>query len=258
MNKIGFIGLGHMGGVLLKHLLNQKGINSKDVVIYNRTTAKADFFKEKYPDISVVLEFKDMLSQVDTIISCVHAQNQKDILELLYGTEIHFISASNKLSIETMESWYSGKITRIMPTVALGGYTLLCPNSKVSTSERLALHKLFSFISEPMFVKESDFGILTLLTSCGPGLYSALLDVISTSFSENTDLPKETISDVLNKTLLSTVQQLSFETITYKELINTVATKGGLTEVGVNIIQKQFPDIINNVIDKSLEFNNKP
>jgi len=41
--------------------------------------------------------------------------------------------------------------------------------------------------------------------------------------------------------------------MSFDELINRVATKGGITEEGVKIIEKKLPETINEMFEKTLE-----
>jgi pyrroline-5-carboxylate reductase len=146
MKKIGFIGLGHMGRALLENLLLSESIHPQDVVIYNRTPNKAEDIKYIHPLITIAATVEDLYQNVDTIISSVTAMAQKPILESIARENIHFISVSNGLTLKEMKKVYGGRITRIMPTVSMGGYTLI-------TDESRDLEALFSKVSTPLFIK---------------------------------------------------------------------------------------------------------
>lgn len=53
MNKVGIIGYGHMGPILLNSLLLVKAIEPRQVVISTRTIKKLDDLKMKYPTLEI-------------------------------------------------------------------------------------------------------------------------------------------------------------------------------------------------------------
>lgn len=248
MNRIGFIGMGHMGKALLDNILLSGTLNPEDIIIYNRTLSKAQDFKKNYPEIAIAECVKDLYGKVSIVISSVSAMAQRVFLEAIPQNKIHFISVSNGLTVSEMRKVYGGRITRIMPTVTMGGYTLLSNDSR-------DIDYLFTKISTPLFIKESDFDLFTLISSCGPGLFTALLEVILDKFSDRTDYDKKILTDIINKTFSSTLDGLISRKENYSELIERVATKDGLTQVGVDVIKDQFPTVIDGLIKKSLKYN---
>ncbi len=248
MKKIGFIGLGHMGRALLENLLLSGSLKPEDVVIYNRTLTKAQDLKKSYPLLLVVECVEDLYKDVDIVISSVSAMAQKPFLEAIPQNNIHFISVSNGLTVREMKKVYGGRITRIMPTVTMGGYTLITDDSR-------DIEYLFSKISTTLFIKESDFDLFTLISSCGPGLFAALLEVILDKFSAQTDYDKNILTDMINKTFSQTLNGLINRQEKYSELIDRVATKGGLTQVGVDVINNKFPTVVEELITESLKYN---
>ena len=57
---------------------------------------------------------------------------------------------------------------------------------------------------------------------------------------------------VLN-TMVGTGQLMVENNLSYEEVISRVATKGGITEEGVKVIQGAFPKIADTIFDKTLE-----
>ena len=57
---------------------------------------------------------------------------------------------------------------------------------------------------------------------------------------------------VLN-TMIATGQLMLEKNLSYQDVVSRVATKGGITEEGVNMIQKGFPKISDSIFEKTLE-----
>lgn len=246
--KIGIIGLGHLGMHIAEKILIEKKHN---VVVFNRSNDKSEKLKNAYNEVMIADSIQELLDNIEIVISCVPAEHQKMILKEASDREIHFVSASNGLELKLINDVYSGKISRIMPSVVEGGYTLLCTNEK-DISE---LADLIAPLGEIIRVEEDEMDIMTVLTSCGPGLYSAVLKVIYEEARKRTEIDSTRLRTILNSTFESTLKKMEKEEKTYDNLISEVATKGGITEIGVNIINENLPDVVNKIFEESVNYN---
>lgn len=79
MAKVGFIGLGTMGGPMAGHLVNA----GHQVTAYNRSATRAESWLAKHPSGSLSSSPKQAASQADFVICCVG--NDNDLREVLYG-----------------------------------------------------------------------------------------------------------------------------------------------------------------------------
>jgi 3-hydroxyisobutyrate dehydrogenase-like beta-hydroxyacid dehydrogenase len=80
MAKVGYVGLGIMGGPMARHL----AAASHSVVVYNRTTAKAEEWVKAHGG-SFALTPREVAEQSDVVFMCVG--NDDDVRSVVYGAD---------------------------------------------------------------------------------------------------------------------------------------------------------------------------
>lgn len=111
------------------------------------------------------------------------------------------------------------------------------------------LYSIGSVIELP----ESEMGMGSELVSCMPGFIAAIFNEICISAQKHTSIAtKEVVQMVLN-TMIGTGQLMIENNCSYQDVITRVATKGGITEEGVKVIQESFPQVSDAIFDKTLE-----
>ena len=79
--KIGFIGYGSMGSMILNGFLDSNAISAKDIIVSNRTISKLDDLKEKYPEIEISLKNMDLAKKCNPIFLFVNTGEVKNVLD---------------------------------------------------------------------------------------------------------------------------------------------------------------------------------
>ncbi len=180
MNKIGFIGYGAMGSIMLKALLDAKAIPQNRVILTNRTLDKLKGFSEKYPKVEIAKSVPELAAKCERVFICTSTGVVKQILEELvrYLPEnAHVITITGVIEMKCIESIFPGRITKIMPTqiAEVGeGVTLLCHNKKALAEDKEFLRTAFGKIGVVKEVEERQFDLATELTSCSPAFYAAI------------------------------------------------------------------------------------
>jgi pyrroline-5-carboxylate reductase len=255
--KIGFVGLGHLGMILIESMIDSGVLNNCSVFVHNRSLKKAYDLKDKYPDIVVMMDRKDFLNTTDVVISCIPAINQPELLNEFTNCTTHFICASNGIELADLKKVYSGPISRVMPSVLSKnnkGYTLMCHNEFVSNEMIVEINTLFEAISKVFEVTEEDMSIMTIVTSSGPGIYSNLIKIMLKTLSKETSIKSYVLKDILLETIYGTVELLQTNE-DIDSFIGEVATKGGLTETCNKTLSAEFKTIYKEMIKQALVFN---
>jgi pyrroline-5-carboxylate reductase len=86
-----------------------------------------------------------------------------------------------------------------------------------------------------------------------PGFIGAIFKVITDTAEKHTSINKNDITEMVIKTMYGTGKLLLEKEMTFDDLINRVATKGGITEEGTRVIEEKLPQIINEMFKKTLE-----
>ncbi|MBZ2164921.1 pyrroline-5-carboxylate reductase dimerization domain-containing protein [Methanobacterium spitsbergense] len=259
MKQIGIIGYGNMGKVILNGFLVSKALKQNEVVVSTRTISKLDELKEDYPEIEVVSSNIITASKSDILFLFVGTLDIKDVLEeinefITENTYIIYISAA--LTIAEVERVFNGKITKIIPSITsevLDGVSLVCHNSLVSNEEANYIESLFSTIGDVKIVDEVDLDVGADITSCSPAFIAKLLMEFAVTASKNSGFSMEETEEMVIKTFYGTSKLLYENKISLKNLISTVATKGGITEEGINILDAEMPQVFNKLFNKTLE-----
>ena len=91
------------------------------------------------------------------------------------------------------------------------------------------------------------------MTGCMPGFTSAIINCfVDEAMKHVSSLSAEQISEMICHTIKGTTTILLEQKINFRELIEKVATKGGITEEGIKVIDAKFPAIAENVLSNTL------
>lgn len=151
------------------------------------------------------------------------------------------VSVAGDVSLRNLRMLCRSRVARAFPSMAsecLKGVTLLAFGDNTTTIDRHFIANLFRSIGDCVEVDETDFGILADLTSCAPGYISAIMREFVLA-AERREIPAELAERLVKQTLLGTAELLAEES--FQNLISNVATKGGITEAGVKVIQREAP-----------------
>jgi len=96
--------------------------------------------------------------------------------------DTHLVSIAACLPIEQISRFFSGGITRVVPSLTgemSSGVTLLCHNSAVTHSAAQEIEELFRALGNVVVTDEENFEVASDLTSCGPALIAVLIEEFS-------------------------------------------------------------------------------
>ena len=121
--------------------------------------------------------------------------------------------------------------------------------------ERLFVEDLFNEFSyvrkidNPIYFNEEEDNLHpadnelemgTIITSCGPAFIAMMIEKFAQSCSESSNIPKEEIEDMILKTVIGTAMLKDDQGVSNEDIINKVATKKGITQEGVDLLDKKF------------------
>ncbi len=260
MIPIGIIGYGNMGSMLVNTFISEKIFKEEEIIVSTRTKEKLKLLKEKYSNINIAEDNKEVVKKAKYIFICVKQIEVRGVLEEIrdfLNERSHIISLAGAVSLENIEKIFDGKITKITPTIlseVKEGITLLCHNKKVEEEDKAFIEGIFSKISRVKRISEKDFALAVELTSCAPGFFASIFEeFVNSSIKHNTSLSLDDIKEMIIYTILGTVKLFIEKDYSFDEVINKVATKGGITEEGVKVIKEKIPSVFDEVFEKTLE-----
>ena len=254
MDKIGFIGYGSMGSMIIKGILSHKVLKREEMIICTRTRSKLSDLEEEHPEVEIADNNASLADKCQKIFLFVGTGEVKKVIEeikpkITLNTHIIYISAG--LTIKTVESKFPGKITKVIPNITsqVGeGVSLVCHNEKVTPEDVEFINNIFKVISSVKTIKEEDFEVASDLTSCAPAFIAEILNEFTNAAIGNSEISKEDAEEMVIKTLYGTSKLLIKGGMDFDEIISRVATKGGITEQGIKVLDEKLPAMFDQLL----------
>ena len=255
VNKIGIVGFGHLGSVIARTL------SDVELLIVTRTRAKAEMFASAHKNVA--LGAVGDLASCDSILLCVRPMSVQEMLSALMMKDIvapHLISCAASVPLGFIQSMYIGPVSRAMPNVTAevqAGVTFLCHGDAVEDANRAKSVEFLSAMGEVLEVSESTLDAMLRVSSCGPGLLAQIVDsYVRVACEQASELDEKTVKNTVLTTLSGVVKQLSANESDFLHYIESVATPGGITEAGVEVLKGDLPNVFREAMERMAERNN--
>lgn len=251
--RVGIIGYGSMGKMLLWKFSEAAKIAKQDLFVSNRTESKL----EEAKDIAQVVSNKDLAASSDIVFVCVRPSDLKTVLEEIrdsINADALLVSLNGSVSFESIRKVIDIRTAKVIPslTAEIGrSQTLLCFDERVSDKD--ALKDLLSCIGDVIELPENEMGMGSELVSCMPGFIASIFDVICKSAEGHTSIPGEQIVKMVLSTMSATGELMLQKEMSFEDVVTRVATKGGITEEGTKVVYEGFPETADLLFAKTLE-----
>ena len=251
--RVGIIGYGSMGKMLLWKFSEAAKIAKQDLFVSNRTESKLEDAK----DIAQVVSNKDLAASSDIVFVCVRPSDLKTVLEEIRDSinpDAMLVSLNGSVSFESIRKVIDIRTAKVIPslTAEIGrSQTLVCFDEKVS--DKTALKDLLSCIGDVIELPENEMGMGSELVSCMPGFIASIFDVICKSAEGHTSIPRDQIVKMVLSTMSATGDLMLQKEMSFEDVVTRVATKGGITEEGTKVIYEGFPETADLLFAKTLE-----
>ena len=263
MKKIGFIGSGKMAGAIIKGLIKSEFTTSENIVA---TQLEPETLSEKSKElgVKVILNNIELVKNSDIVFVAVKPNQVLDVL-----SEISDFITSKKLVVsiaagittEKLEANLSKgtRVVRVMPnTPALLGEGMsgIVAGKNVTKEDIEYVERLFNTIGKTIVVDdESQMDIVTAISGSGPAFFYKVINDIARA-GEKLGLDYEKALLLSTQTALGSAKMVLNREISMEELISNVATKGGCTRVGVDVMEnidtaKVFSEVISKTTEKA-------
>ena len=255
MMKIGIIGYGSMGKMLLWKFSEAGKIGKQGLMVSNRTMEKL----KEAEDIACIVTSRQLAAETDIIFVCVRPSDIKQVLEEISDVirkDALLVSLNGSVSFETISRLTDHKAAKVIPSLTAEierSQTLVCYNSLVNEEDKAVLKDLLKCIGNVIELPEEEMGMGSELVSCMPGFIASIFDVICNSAQEHTAIPKEQIVSMVLSTMSATADLMLQKDMTFEDVVTRVATKGGITEEGTKVIYEGFPATADLMFEKTLE-----
>ena len=253
--KAGIIGYGSMGKMLLWKFSGSGRFSKEDLLVANRTKEKLEDAK----DIAVICDNGTLASEADIVFVCVRPSDMKSVLEEI-GPDLKsnslLVTLNGSITFDMIKKLIDHKTAKVIPSLTAEidrSQTIVCFNDLVKDQDKDVLRDLLGTIGEVIELPEKEVGMGSELVSCMPGFIASIFDVICTSAGSHTDIPREQIVKMVLNTLSATGDLMLEKDLSFDEVVERFATKGGITEEGTRVIYDMFPPAADEMFKKTLE-----
>ena len=252
MNRILLVGCGHMGSALLNAWMELKSYSLTVVDPFNYINLKEKYYKnkiiflEKTPNPNEIKKF-------DIIIFAIKPQLAKKVLfeyhdfEFKKNSLIASVVAGKKISFFKQNIKNAIQIVRVMPNMPalIGeGVSCLVSNKNISKNNKKTINELFLNVGKTIWLKnEIEIDKATAISGSGPGYVFTLINEFEKA-SQKIGFSKKIAREMVLSTILGSAKLMEKSKKEPSDLANSIAVKGGTTEAGVKILQKNRLDKI--------------
>lgn len=245
MQKIGFIGCGHMAKAIIKGL--QKN-TAYSITGHDRNTSNLAWLgDESIPEKSL----KNICNESDIIMICVKPKDMYDLclsLNEIVDKQTKIVSVAAGVTLENLKTALPGrKLFRAMPNI--GVRDNLGITSIFSTEENDEVLEIFNFLGKAFLVEnEEKINLHTSLIGSGPAFYFEIINEFENRLDEliPEGISKRDITLLFLTSLISAIKNGE----SLEDLIGSIKSKGGTTEAGLNLLYDQnFIKVFSDAID---------
>lgn len=252
--KIGFIGAGSMGSLLIEAFIMSEAIEPSMIKVSNRSFGKAQALAYKYPGIEAVEQNTQVVVNTEIVFICVkpheYAHVIAEIKPFIQQDQL-IVSITSPVLLSHLEQELDCRIAKIIPSITnkmWSGATLCIYGNKIEPEYQLKLEKLLQYISEPIKIDESFTRIVSDISSCGPAFFAFLLQQFIDAAVDETGISREGAMTIASNMLLGTGLLLTEGEMTTEDVQQRVAVPGGITAKALDMLKKETGGIFNELI----------
>ncbi len=243
----GFVGIGSMGGMLVRAFLRSGALAAENIWAANRSEGKLKTLAAEFPGIHVGSNRK-LAANCDLIFLCLKAGDAASALAQmdpeLYPGQLLVTSAS-QISLQMLENRVPCRVAKVIPSITQeigAGVALLMYGARVTAEDRKLIENLLSKISHPVVIAESLSRPATGLASGGPAFVAYLLQSMAEeAVRSNPELTPELARSLVEETAAATLRLMAESSMRPEEVIRRVAVPGGMTALGIEILSRYVP-----------------
>jgi pyrroline-5-carboxylate reductase len=256
MTTFGVIGTGSMGSMLIRKMVESGQADAHAVVAFNRSEGKARAIADE-TGIRIVASARDVAEQSEIVFLCVRPLEVQDVLEDLRGVltpDKLLVSVASDVALNDLSAWSEARTAKVIPSITSacgGGVSLIAFGDTASASDRELVLSLFGAMSAPVEIEEGHFEVMTALTSCAPAFIAAMMQEFGAAAVRREGISPALAEQLVRETLIGTTRLLAESGADFEGLISRVATEGGITREGVDIIRQRMPRVFDEVFEKT-------
>ncbi len=260
--KLGFIGCGKMASAIIKGVLDSKFLKHDDISaseINNELAA----WKKMELNIEVFTDNNIIAKNSNIIFLATKPHFIKDVLKEIKGELTKnklIVSIAAGVSTKTIEDAIGKDIAviRVMPNapaMIMEGMSGIVKGKFASDANVEFVQELLSKIGKCIVLEEDKIDVLTAISGSGPAFFYQIINEMALA-GEKLGLDYEKSIILAAQTAIGSAKLMLQSDLSPEELVKSVATKGGCTEVGIDFMNNQnteklFFELIKHTAEKA-------
>ncbi|MGO9648579.1 putative ComE operon protein 4 [Candidatus Sulfotelmatobacter sp. SbA7] len=255
----GLVGMGSMGGMLLRALVRSRALAVENVWAANRSEGKLKTLAAEFPGLHIASGRK-LAANCDLIFLCLKPGDAASALAQmdpeLYPGQL-LVTTASQIPIQALENRVPCRVAKLIPSITQqigAGVALLMYGSRATADDRQLLEDLLGRISHPIVIAESQSRPAIGLASGGPAFVAYLLESMAEEAARsNPDFPPELARSLVQETAAATLRLMAEANMNPEEVIRRVALPGGMTALGIEALSRYVPQAWQAVFRESAE-----
>ena len=240
---IGIAGVGKMGEALVKGLLSRRVLPPSRILVSDAIASRAEEIAAKY-DVACVRSTGALAERSDVLVLAAKPKDMPALVASIAGhvrTDALVITLAAGIRIAFVEEVLQGKghAVRMMPNLACGvgeGATAFALGATATDADAVLVEELMGSLGRVTKVEERHLDAVTGLSGSGPGFMAALAAAMIDG-GVRSGLPKDVAFKLALQTMKGTAELLLSDGIDPERLYRMVATPGGTTAAGWEVMQ---------------------
>lgn len=256
MNKtLGFFGAGKMAEGIVQAVAAAGKFDLGDVVMAETYPPRAREMAKRY-GVKTVSDAVDVAACANAIFLAVKPQDVAALaarVKPMLTSKTLVVSIVAGKSLSTLRKMFGAKVrlVRVMPNLALRakeGMCAICPAKNATKADVRLVSSILDAAGQTVVLKERDFDAVTALSGSGPAFF-AYMEEAMVEGGVKLGLKADVARKLAEQTMLGTAAYLRQSGADLGEFISGVATKGGTTAAGMDVMRaSDVKDVVANTL----------
>ena len=240
--KLGFIGVGNMGGAIIRGLLAGSFVDRENLAYYDPNPARQAQMDEL--GVAAALDSSEVMRS-PVVVLAVKPQVLAPVLAGVkeFARPGHLIiSIAAGVPLELLEeACPESRVIRVMPntpTLVGAGMAALAPGRGVTPEDLALALELFQAVGEAVVVEEKLMDAVTGLSGSGPAFVAVFIEALADG-GVKMGLPRPLALTLATQTVLGTARLCQEEQMHPAVLKDMVTSPGGTTIAGIQALESK-------------------
>ena len=245
MLKLGFLGVGNMGGAILRGVLAAGYIEQEDIAVCRRNRRKLEELSDEFPGLTCTESAIELAEMCDMIILAVKPQYLGQILDEIRD-ELH-----GKAVISIAAGWTVDQLARALagtnatyirampntPAMVGEGMTAICEDTTFDQDDFEFARGIFNAVGRTVILPERLFDGVIAISGSSPAYVYMMIEAMGDAGVKE-GLPRAMAYEMAAQTLLGSALMVLQTGRHPAELKDAVCSPGGSTIVGVQQLEQ--------------------